>query len=64
MRRASLIEEATHQKKAQELSVGVSSSKTEVIDRSTTKGADTAVGTTEGVRTEGVGSEKLDLPAC
>ena len=69
MRRASLIDEQTRQMRARELSVGASRSRAEVVERSTTKGVDTAVGNTEGVSTEGVstegaGSGKPDPPAC
>ena len=60
---ASLIDEESRQMRDCELACRTSSSKVDFVERSTTKGADTAVGTTEDVPTEGVGSGKPDPPA-
>ena len=46
-----MVDEETRQMKARELAAGTSSSRVEVVERRTTEGADTAVGTTEGVPT-------------
>lgn len=50
-RRASLLDEDTHQMRDQYLAVGASSSRHEVVEKSTTEGAETAVGTTEDAPT-------------
>lgn len=49
---------------ARELASRASSFGMKAIERSTTEGADTAVGTTEGVPTDSAGFGKPDPPAC
>ena len=55
-RRDSLLDEEARQMRARELDAGASSSRVEVVEKSATEGADTVVGTTEGVPTEGADS--------
>ena len=64
VRRSLLLHKEACQMRSRELVVGASSSRVEVVARSTTEDADTVVSTTEGVPTEGVGFEKPDPPSC
>ena len=64
-RRASLIDEETRHMRAQEIFAGESSSIPETSERSTTDGAEIALGTTEGGPTTNVaGFENPDSPTC
>ena len=64
-RRASLAEEEACQMRAEELAVGVSSSRTVEIAGGTADSVVDAEDTTEGVQiTEVVGSGEPDPPAC
>ena len=63
-RKASLIDEESRQIRPHELDASESSSRMDVFERITTEGADTAVGTIDGVHIEGAGSGKPDPPAC
>lgn len=63
-RRDLLLDEAARQMRARELVVGESISRVEVVEMSTTYGADTFVDTTKGVPKKGAGLGKSDLPAC
>lgn len=59
-----LIDKETHYMRNRELDGGASSSKPEVVERSTTEGVEIAVGTTEGdFTTEVTSSRKLDPPS-
>ncbi|XP_025884999.2 uncharacterized protein [Solanum lycopersicum] len=63
-RRDSLADEEARYMKARELVAGVSISRLEDVDRSTTEGANVVADTTEGVlTTDGLGSGQPDPPA-
>ena len=57
--RASMVDEEAPQMRARVLAAGVSISRLEDVERSTTEGADTSFGTTEGAD-----SSKPNPPAC
>ena len=64
-RRASLIDKEARQMRARELFIGESSFRLEDVERSTTKGVDNSMGTTDdGHTTKGACSGKLNPLCC